>query len=161
MAESTPSITKSEIRLTEEGYQLFLNGEPFYIKGAGVDKGSPEALAMHGANALRTWSTDNGKAVLDQAHELGLKVMMGIWVGLEPGVEPSADLYSLSRMFYEMLMDVLPAGHWQAPSGGRTDVPSDIDELIRKGLSDSPRSRQQSVAEYRTALEEAMRSAQS
>ncbi|MEM6908639.1 MAG: serine/threonine-protein kinase [Pseudomonadota bacterium] len=77
------------------------------------------------------------------------------------GVEPSADLYSLSRMFYEMLMDVLPAGHWQAPSGGRTDVPSDIDELIRKGLSDSPRSRQQSVAEYRKALEEAMRSAQS
>ena len=76
-------ITKSEIVLTKEGYQLLLNGEPFYIKGAGVDRGSLEALAQHGANALRTWSTDNGKAILDQAQALGLKVMMGIWVGLE------------------------------------------------------------------------------
>ncbi len=76
-------ITKSEIRITNDGYRLFLNGEPFYVKGAGVDNGDLEALARHGANALRTWSTENGKEVLDKAHELGLKVMMGIWVGLE------------------------------------------------------------------------------
>ena len=76
-------ITKSEIRLTKEGYRIFLNGDPFYIKGAGVDRGSIETLAQHGANAFRTWSTDNAETVLDQAQKLGLKVMMGIWVGLE------------------------------------------------------------------------------
>ncbi|WP_435623979.1 glycoside hydrolase family 2 TIM barrel-domain containing protein [Flagellimonas sp.] len=76
-------ITKSEIRLTDEGYRLFLNGEPFYIKGAGLDNGDMDALAQHGANSVRTWSTDNGKEVLDKAHKLGLKVMMGVWVGHE------------------------------------------------------------------------------
>tara|TARA_R110000868_G_scaffold88553_8_gene246850 strand:- start:51 stop:1367 length:1317 start_codon:yes stop_codon:yes gene_type:complete len=82
--KSSTAITKSEIRLTDRGYRIFLNGEPFYIKGAGsTDMNKFEALTKHKANALRTWSTDNGRAVLDQAHELGLKVMMGIWVGLE------------------------------------------------------------------------------
>nr|WP_299341318.1 glycoside hydrolase family 2 TIM barrel-domain containing protein [Allomuricauda sp.] len=76
-------ITKSEIQRTNEGYRLFLNGEPFYIKGAGLHNGDMDALAQHGANAVRTWSTDNGKEVLDKAHQLGLKVMMGIWVGHE------------------------------------------------------------------------------
>ncbi|MEM8509231.1 MAG: glycoside hydrolase family 2 TIM barrel-domain containing protein, partial [Bacteroidota bacterium] len=76
-------ITRSEIRLTEEGYRMFLNGTPFYIKGAGVDSGSIEILAQHGANAFRTWSMDNAESVLDEAQQLGLKVMMGIWVGLE------------------------------------------------------------------------------
>ncbi|MEM1260111.1 MAG: glycoside hydrolase family 2 TIM barrel-domain containing protein [Bacteroidota bacterium] len=75
--------TKSEIRMTNKGYCLFLNGEPFYVKGAGLHHGDMNALAQHGANSLRTWSTENGKEVLDKAHELGLKVMMCIWVGLE------------------------------------------------------------------------------
>jgi len=82
--EATPPVTKSEIRITEEGHRIFLNGEPFYVKGAGVgSNGSLELLSKHGANSFRTWSTDNGKEVLDQAEKLGLKVMMGIWVGLE------------------------------------------------------------------------------
>jgi len=77
-------ITKAEIRLTQEGYRIFLDGEPFYVKGAGVGTGtSAKDLAGHGANAARTWSTQNGQMILDQAHEQGLKVMMGIWVGLE------------------------------------------------------------------------------
>ncbi len=77
-------VTKSEIRLTKDGYRIFLNGTPFYVKGAGVsDIDRIETLEKHGANALRTWSTDNGKEVLDKAQELGLKVMMGVWVGLE------------------------------------------------------------------------------
>ena len=76
-------ITKSKIHLTDEGYRLFLNGKPFYVKGAGLDNGDMDALAQHGANAVRTWSMDNGKEVLDKAHKLGLKVMMGIWVSHE------------------------------------------------------------------------------
>ncbi|MGD1957530.1 MAG: glycoside hydrolase family 2 TIM barrel-domain containing protein [Fulvivirga sp.] len=76
-------ITKSEIRLTDKGYRIFLNGEPFYVKGAGVHQGSLESLVEHGANAIRTWSTDNGLEVLDRVHKLGLKVTMGVWVGLE------------------------------------------------------------------------------
>ena len=80
---SDNKITKSEIRKTDDGYRIYLNGEPFFIQGAGVHQGSIASLAEHGANALRTWSTENAIKVLDQAHELNLKVMMGIWVGLE------------------------------------------------------------------------------
>jgi hypothetical protein len=81
--KSSEKVIKSEIRLTDAGYQLLLNGAPFYVKGAGVSNGSLKALKEHGANAVRTWSTDNGKEFLDKAHQLGLKVMMGIWIGLE------------------------------------------------------------------------------
>jgi hypothetical protein len=85
--ESTTDISKSEIRKTEQGYQLFVNDEPFYIKGAGLEFGSIPKLAAHGANSMRTWRTDNGKRsgkeVLDEAHQYGLKVTMGIDVGRE------------------------------------------------------------------------------
>ncbi len=79
--ESNSQITKAEIRLTDEGYRIFLNGEPFYVKGAGVGQGSnAEDLVRHGANAARTWSTHHGEEILDLAHENGLKVVMGIWI---------------------------------------------------------------------------------
>lgn len=66
---------------------------------------------------------------------------------------PPADIYSLSIMFYELLMDVLPQGHWQPPSGGRGDVPATIDKLIEKGLSSRPASRQPTVGAYREELD--------
>jgi serine/threonine protein kinase len=71
---------------------------------------------------------------------------------------PAADLYSLSIMFYELLVGVVPQGHWQPPSGGRSDVPPAIDKLIERGLSNNPRQRPQSVAEYSRALVDAMNS---
>ncbi len=72
--------------------------------------------------------------------------------------QPSADLYSLSVMFYELLVGVVPQGHWQPPSGGRSDVPPAIDKLIERGLANNPRVRPQSVAEYGQLLAEAMKS---
>ncbi|MEQ8359273.1 MAG: glycoside hydrolase family 2 TIM barrel-domain containing protein [Cytophagales bacterium] len=84
---SAANITKAEIRLLDGSYSIYLNDVPFYAKGAGVEHGNLELLAEHGANAFRTWRTDNGKRsgkeVLDHAQKLGLKVMMGIDVGLE------------------------------------------------------------------------------
>lgn len=73
---------------TEAGhYRLFVDGEPFYVNGAGCEFGDIEALAAHGANAFRTWRTENGEQsaqeVLDAAQANGLLVMMGIEVGRE------------------------------------------------------------------------------
>lgn len=73
--------------------------------------------------------------------------------------QASADLYSLSVMFYELLVGVVPQGHWQPPSGGRSDVSPKIDDLIQKGLSNNPKARPQSVADYRRLLEEGMQNA--
>lgn len=85
--DEVAQVSKSEIRQTEEGYRLYVDGEPFYIKGAGLEFGSIPKLAEHGANSMRTWRTDNGqrsgKEVLDEAHQYGLKVTMGIDVGRE------------------------------------------------------------------------------
>lgn len=85
---SVPSTRVVTLDTTEEGnYRLFVDGEPFYVKGAGCEFGNIEALAAHGANAFRTWRIDNGQQtaqeVLDAAQENGLLVMMGIEVGRE------------------------------------------------------------------------------
>lgn len=69
---------------------------------------------------------------------------------------PPADLYSLSVIFYELLVDVLPQGHWQPPSGGRSDVPKTIDTLIERGLSNRPANRPQTAKEYRKQLVDAV-----
>jgi hypothetical protein len=60
-------------------WQLMRNGEPYYIKGGGGDTQLDKLIEI-GGNSIRTWSTDNAKAVLDAAHEKGLTVMMGLWV---------------------------------------------------------------------------------
>lgn len=78
---------KVEIVETDTGYQLLRDGEPYFIKGAGIDDGDYEALAHHGGNSFRTWYTGggdrSGREVLDQAHALGLTVSMTIGMGAE------------------------------------------------------------------------------
>lgn len=69
---------------------------------------------------------------------------------------PQADLYSVSVMFYELLVDVLPQGHWQPPSGGRSDVPQGVDDLIEQGLSNRPTNRPESASDYRATLVDAV-----
>ena len=74
--------------VNEQGtYSLVVNGTPFYIKGAGLEFGDVASLASHKGNSFRTWRTENGqktaKEVLDEAHEHGLMVTMGIEVGRE------------------------------------------------------------------------------
>lgn len=85
--ERNPGPAKVEINQQAEKYQLMVNGEPFYIKGAGLEFGNVAALAKHKANSFRTWRTENGEKsaieVLNEAHENGLMVTMGIEVGRE------------------------------------------------------------------------------
>ena len=79
----------SKVALTHVNgkYQLWVNKEPFYIKGAGLEFGEITSLAKHGANSFRTWRTENGKQsgkeVLDAAEKNGLMVTMGIEVARE------------------------------------------------------------------------------
>jgi len=78
---------KVSLTKVEGKYTLFVNDEPFYIKGAGLEYGDISALAKHKGNSFRTWRTDNGKRsgkeVLDEAYENGLMVTMGIEVARE------------------------------------------------------------------------------
>lgn len=78
---------KVEVIKTANGYQLLVNKKPFFIKGAGLEFGDIESLGAHGANAFRTWRTENGVedalVILDKAHANGLMVLMGLEVGRE------------------------------------------------------------------------------
>ena len=68
------------IKLVNNQYKLFRYGEPYFIKGAG-GKLHYDRLAQYGGNSIRTWGTDNAKAILDEAERLGLTVTLGLWVG--------------------------------------------------------------------------------
>jgi hypothetical protein len=60
-------------------WQMLVNGEPFYVKGAGGHVHQDKLIEI-GGNTIRTWGIDNAKEILDEAQRNGLKVMMGLWV---------------------------------------------------------------------------------
>lgn len=87
--DALPQEKPAKVTLTNTDgkFQLLVNGEPFYIKGAGLEHGNIAAVAKHNGNSFRTWRTDNGKQtgkeVLDEAYKNGLMVTMGIEVERE------------------------------------------------------------------------------
>ena len=64
------------------GWQLMVDKQPYFVKGAGGRKYIPELKAA-GANTIRTWSTDYVTPVLDEAQKNGLKVCLGLWMKQE------------------------------------------------------------------------------
>jgi tRNA A-37 threonylcarbamoyl transferase component Bud32 len=100
-----------------------------------------------------------GAAAIESATGTGLgtpRYMAPEQITNADSARESADLYSISIIFYELLVDVLPQGHWQPPSGGRSDIPPAIDKLIERGLSNRAASRPQSAADYRRELEQTL-----
>ena len=86
-ATEEPSIV--EVKQTREGWQLYRNGEPFYIKGGCVVRNniSPELndllaeLNAAGGNCIRLWGTGPGTlGILDAAHAHGISVFLGLWM---------------------------------------------------------------------------------
>ena len=73
---------KVEIVAKEGGYQLLRGGQPYHVKGAGIDNLNIQSLVAHGGNSLRTWAVDDGaepaQQLLDRAHVLGLTVSLGL-----------------------------------------------------------------------------------
>lgn len=78
---------KVEVIENEGAYVLLRGGQPYEVKGAGIEFGDIASLAAHGGNSFRTWRTDNGthtgQEVLDQAARYGLTVALCIEIGRE------------------------------------------------------------------------------
>jgi hypothetical protein len=95
----------------QQQYRLFVNDEEFFVKGAGLEFGNIEALAANGANSFRTWRTENGKQdaqeILDQAHKLGLMVMMGLEVARERHGFDYNDSLKVQEQFNYLKKEVL------------------------------------------------------
>ncbi len=70
-----------EIRGEPGHYQLYRDGKPYEVRGAGVSVVASDVgqlfqrLKAHGGNSLRTWSVGDGQ-ILDLAHELELSVAL-------------------------------------------------------------------------------------
>ncbi len=74
--------SKVEILKTDTGHQLQVNGESFYIKGAGIDD-HYDVLAASGGNSIRTWGVGKWEEVFEMAEQYNLYVCAGIWLGQE------------------------------------------------------------------------------
>jgi len=80
--------SKVELKKNEQGEnRLYVNGNEFFVDGAGLEFGNIKALAENGGNSFRTWRTEDGQRnaveILDEAHENGLMVLMGLEIGRE------------------------------------------------------------------------------
>jgi hypothetical protein len=77
---STGTAIPVEVAKVAGGYQLLRGGEPYVIKGAGMEIAHLPTFAAHGGNSLRTWSTGNegisGQKLLDEAARQGLTVAL-------------------------------------------------------------------------------------
>jgi hypothetical protein len=111
--EAAKTTGPARVELREKGgrWQLYVNQQPFYIKGAGVELGSQEKLKEHGGNSVRTWSTDNGrdtgKEFLDRALTNGLMVAMGLDVDHERRGFDYSDTNKVAKQFALLKSQVL------------------------------------------------------
>ena len=76
-----------EIAMRDGRYTLLRDGEPYSVRGAGIEFADIGNFAAHGGNSLRTWRTDSrfstGQEVLDEAARHGVTVVMCIEIGRE------------------------------------------------------------------------------
>lgn len=93
-----------------DGYQLTVDGEPFFIKGAGLEFGHLKSLAEAGGNAFRTWRVVNGERdaidILNEADALGLKVCMGLDIARERHGFDYSDQDAVIAQNEQMMIDV-------------------------------------------------------
>ncbi|WP_269539062.1 glycoside hydrolase family 2 TIM barrel-domain containing protein [Cerasicoccus fimbriatus] len=87
----SPLFSQSKVEIKETSpshFELMVDGQPFFGKGVGGYNNLPMLKEM-GGNCFRTWGVESlekridGKPLLDYAHDLGLKVVVGIWLGHE------------------------------------------------------------------------------
>ena len=64
-------------------YQLLRDGQPYEVKGAGLEFSDPEFFVAQGGNSVRTWRTDEAVKLLSMGEELGFTVLLCIEIGRE------------------------------------------------------------------------------
>jgi len=78
-AEKLPAKAIVKIQKRGADFALLRDGVPFYVKGVcGIER--LDLAASLGANSMRTYSSDNARAILDQAKANGLTVTLGVWL---------------------------------------------------------------------------------
>ena len=109
--ERESTAIKVEVREDNGRYTLYRGGEPYQVKGAGLEFGSVTDLWVHGGNSFRTWRTENGvksgQEVLDEAHKYGITVSMCLEVSRERHGFDYDDEEDVRRQFDMLKEEVL------------------------------------------------------
>ena len=98
-------VVPVEIRGEPGSYQLFRGGEPYFIKGAGGTT-HLALLRDQGANSIRTWHVGDG-AILDEAHALGMTVLLCLNVARERHGFDYDDEAAVQRQLDELRQKVI------------------------------------------------------
>ena len=141
-----PTVVK--VQKDEAGYHLLRDGQPYVIKGGG-GRMYLETLKEAGGNSLRTWGEDDLEPLLDRAHELGLTVTIGIWLGQERQgfnyadasavrreVEKARGFFRRYRRHPALLMWGL--GNEMEGSGDNPEIWRTVNEIARVAKSEDP-----------------------
>lgn len=96
------------IKAENGGFQLYRNGQPYYINGAAViDLSLLHKVKASGGNSIRLYNTDSAKAILDSAHKLGLTVTLGLRLKQARMEMDYSDKEAVARQFEEVKKEVL------------------------------------------------------
>jgi len=89
---------KVEVKKTESGFQLYRDGKPMYIKGAGIES-HYDVLAESGGNSIRTWGVDSWDEVFAMAEKYDLTVNAGLWLEQERQGFDYSDSVAVKKQF--------------------------------------------------------------
>lgn len=78
----TSKMSQVEIKKIENGYELYRNGKPYFIKGAGIES-HYKVLAESGGNSIRVWGIDQWDEAFKVAEKYNLTVCAGMWLEQE------------------------------------------------------------------------------
>lgn len=98
---------QSKVQLLQRDgqFELIRSGKPYVLKGVGGETHLAELAAM-GGNSIRTWGVDNLGRLLDEAHQHGLTVCAGIWLGHQRHGFNYQDAASVRKQLEESLAAV-------------------------------------------------------
>lgn len=99
---SGPSAVPVEVVRQGDGFALLRGGQPYFIRGVGMNRGDMAALAARGANSFRNWGYEDpaeGDRILDEAARHGLTVAMCLSIGRERHGFDYDDADAVARQF--------------------------------------------------------------
>ncbi|MDF2437810.1 MAG: beta-galactosidase [Bacteroidota bacterium] len=103
---AAPAGSHVEIKKRGKLYQLYLNGSPYFIKGAGGYSHLSD-VKKYGGNSLRLWSTIGAKKYMDSAYALGLTVTLGLDMELERRGFNYSNKKAVAEQFERLKKEVL------------------------------------------------------
>lgn len=95
-----------EIEKTDTGYQLYRNGGPYYIRGAGIEA-HYKMLAESGGNSIRTWGINQWDDAFRQAEKCGFTVSVGMWLDQEQQGFDYNDAEAVNKQFERLKSAIL------------------------------------------------------